>query len=138
MDRATSYNTKQREAIANYIISLGNTHTTAAGVVSHFRNSEFSVGRTTVYRHLDKLVQEGILRKYSIEGIAGACYQYVRPSLNEQKRLLLKCEDCGELLHLSSNVLEEIHRHIYEDHTFKVNTARTVFYGKCEACFNAK
>ena len=137
MNRPLSYNTKQREIILEYIVSLGNTHVRATQIVSHFGDKEISVGRTTIYRNLEKLAQEGKLRKYNVEGISGVCYQHVDDTVSEHKRLLLKCEDCGELIHLNCDALAEIHRHIYQDHTFKVNTAKTVFYGKCEACFNS-
>ena len=134
MKRPSSYNTKQREAVFEYIVSLGNTHVTAAQIVSHFEAEELSVGRTTIYRHIDKLTQDGKLRKYNVDGIVGACYQYITDNGEQQKKLLLKCEDCGELIHLECDELDEIHRHIYLDHTFKVNIAKTVFYGKCGAC----
>jgi Fe2+/Zn2+ uptake regulation proteins len=138
MNRPSSYNTKQREAVLEYIVSLGNTHITAAQVVGYFENEEAPVGRTTVYRNLEKLVQEGKLHKYNVDGIIGACYQYVNVSDGQQQHLLLKCEECGELIHLNCEVLDEIHLHIYQDHTFKVNPTKTVFYGKCEDCFSNK
>ena len=136
MKRPTNYQTKQREAIFAYIVSHGNTHVTAAQIVSHFANAETSVGRTTIYRHLDKLIREGRLRKYSVDGIGGACYQYISDNESRQP-LLLKCEGCGELTHLACGVLDEIHQHIYQDHTFKVNTTKTVFYGRCAVCLHS-
>jgi len=138
MKRPSSYNTKQHEAVLDYIVSLGNTHVTASQVVGYFENEEASVGRTTVYRNLEKLVQEGKLHKYNVDGIVGACYQYVNVSDGQHQHLLLKCEECGELIHLNCEVLDEIHLHIYQDHTFKVNPTKTVFYGKCEDCFSSK
>jgi Fe2+/Zn2+ uptake regulation proteins len=135
MKRPSSYNTKQREAVLAYVVSLGNTHVTAAQIVGHFQNEKIPVGRTTIYRQLEKLVRDKTLRKYRVDGIAGTCYQYAASDVEQQKHLLLKCEDCGELVHLSCDILDEIHRHIYQDHTFKVNTTKTVFYGKCETCF---
>ena len=135
MKRPSSYNTKQCEAVFEYIVSLGNTHVTAAQVVGFFEDKEASVGRTTVYRNLEKLVQEGKLRKYNVDGMIGACYQYINVNDRKQQHLLLKCEECGELIHLDCDMLDGIHLHIYQDHTFKVNPAKTVFYGKCEECF---
>ena len=135
MTRPLSYNTKQREAVLAYVISLGNTHVTAAQIVRHFQNAGISVGRTTIYRHLEKLVRDKKLRKYNVDGITGACYQYTDIDPKQQKHLLLKCEDCGGLVLLNCGVLDEIHRHIYKDHTFKVNVEKTVFYGKCQSCF---
>ena len=136
MKRPSSYNTKQREAVLAYIVSFGNTHVTAAQITSHFESEKISVGRTTIYRYLDKLVQDGKLRKYNVDGISGACYRYIDGNDEQQKRLVLKCEDCGELVQLNCDELNEINQHILQDHTFKVNPVKTVFYGKCGLCFH--
>jgi Fur family ferric uptake transcriptional regulator len=48
----------------------------------------------------------------------------------------LKCEECGALLHLECDLVNEIHRHILDRHTFQIDTTRTVFYGKCESCIS--
>jgi len=133
----SNYNTKQREAVVEYIISQGNRNISAGQIVSHFQGGELSVGRTTVYRHLDKLTQLGKLRKYNIDGISGACYQYIDDEKDIEKHLLLKCDNCGELIRLDCNVINEIHEHIYQEHTFQVNSAKTVFYGTCESCFKS-
>ena len=136
MKRSSNYNTRQREAVLEYIMSHGDTHVTVAQIVSHFMSEKYSIGRTTIYRHLDKLIREGKLRKYNVDGITGACYQYVNDVEIQQKHLLLKCEGCGELIHLDCDELNEIHQHIYRDHTFMVNTTKTVFYGKCGDCIH--
>ena len=134
MQRPSNYRTKQREAIYEYIVSLGNTHVSAVQIVSHFENETISVGRTTIYRHLDKLTQDGKLRRYSVDGISGYCYQYIDDMEEQQDHLLLKCEACGKLFHIDCMELNEIHRHIHQEHAFKVNTLKTVFYGKCASC----
>ena len=33
--------------------------------------------------------------------------------------------------------LEEIYRHIGDDHNFRINPKKTVFYGKCGKCQKA-
>lgn len=134
MKRPASYNTRQREAVIEYIVSLGDVHITAAQIVSHFHNKEISVGRTTVYRNIDKLIRAGKLQKYNVDGISGACYRYVSDNEKPCKQLLLKCESCGEFIRPECDELNEMHEHIYRAHTFKVNIAKTIFYGKCESC----
>ena len=134
MERPTSYNTKQRQAVFAYIVSRENSHVTAAEIVAHFAEEGVDVGRTTIYRHLHKLMESGSLRKCSVDGIAGACFQLAKSETDAAKQLLLKCEGCGALIHLDCHVLQGVHQHIYEDHMFKVNETRTVFYGQCEAC----
>ena len=134
MTRPIGYNTKQREAILNYIVSLENTHVTAAQITRHFEKEAVPIGKATIYRHLDKLTENGKLRRYVTDGISGACYQYVGSDDIGDAHLHLKCESCGELLHLECDALEDLERHVFNNHAFQVNTTKTVLYGMCDDC----
>ena len=134
MNRPANYNTKQREAVLAYVASLDGTHVTAAQVVEYFGNEEIPISRTTIYRHLDKLMEGGEVRKYTIDGITGACFQYVDKDAACQEHFHLKCECCGELLHLQCDTLEDVKSHVLDRHDFEVNTMKTVLYGKCRSC----
>ena len=76
MKRSASYHTKQRETIISYLSSLGSAHITAGSMAEYFNEQGISIGLTTVYRQLNKLIQKGLVRKFSVDGINGACYQY--------------------------------------------------------------
>jgi Fur family ferric uptake transcriptional regulator len=134
MKRSKNYNTKQRDAILDYIISLEGNHATAAQIVEYFIKKNVSIGRTTIYRHLDKLTQSGIVRRYTTDGISGACYQYVGDKEICHTHLHLKCESCGKLQHLECETLYEIEQHVLGRHAFKVNALKTVLYGQCDHC----
>ncbi|MDD4565586.1 MAG: transcriptional repressor [Eubacteriales bacterium] len=135
MNRPENYNTKQRKAIMNYVAALNGEHITAGQIMKHFDEKNFLIGLSTIYRHLDRLVESGKMRKYTLDGVSGACYQYI---IDEDIReyFHLKCEECGALLHLKCSMLDEIQQHVYEEHTFHINAMKTVFYGKCAECFN--
>ena len=134
MNRATNYKTKQREAILNYIISLHGNHVTAAQIVEHFDKEDVSIGRTTVFRHLEKLSKSGKIRRYITDGISGACYQNVSNGEDCHSHLHLKCEGCKELLHLKCETFSELENHVFDKHAFQVNALKTVLYGKCDVC----
>ena len=51
------YRTKQREEIISYLKTVPGKHVTAADVRSHFQDQAVSVGQTTIYRQLEKLVE---------------------------------------------------------------------------------
>ena len=70
-----SYNTKQRQIILDYLIKNDN-HTTAADIERHLALCGKKVGMATIYRYLNKLSDEGVVRKFSSE--SGACYQYIK------------------------------------------------------------
>ncbi len=133
MKRPANYRTKQREAILGYIVSLGGEHVTAARIAGHFAD-DAPIGRATIYRHLEKLTNSGKLRKFTADGVSGACYQYAEDDAGCHTHLHLKCECCGALMHLQCDTLGELQRHIYDKHAFEVNTSKTVLYGRCDSC----
>ena len=137
MNHSANYNTKQREAVLNYVISLDGVHVTAAQIVEYFEKEAVPIGRTTVYRQLDKLTESGKLRRYTTDGVSGACYQYAGNSANCPVHLHLKCESCGELLHLECGAFTELERHVFDEHAFQVNALKTVLYGRCYNCLQA-
>ncbi len=134
MSRPPYYKTRQSEFVLNYMASLNGNHATAAQIVEHFKNERLSVGRTTVYRLLDKLTETGNIRRYTTDGVSGFCYQYIGEQENCNTHLHLKCEGCGTLVHLECGALSDLERHMIVEHAFKIDAVKTVLYGHCENC----
>jgi Fur family ferric uptake transcriptional regulator len=131
--RSANYSTQQGRLILDYLVSLGDEHVTVNQIVQHFRKQKIPIGQTTIYRHLEKLYDNGIIRRYSLsEG--SACYQYIRNDKPCQEHFHLKCEICGELIHLECDLLDEIQKHVHKKHNFQINALKTVFYGTCDRC----
>jgi Fur family ferric uptake transcriptional regulator len=118
--------------------SLSGAHVTANQIQRHFEEAGTLVGLSTIYRQLEKLAADGRIRKYMTAGGASACYQYVDRSENCGSHFHLLCEDCGVLLHLDCDLLGEIERHLLASHDFQLDMLKTVFYGRCEKCRNAR
>ena len=130
-----AYRTKQREIILDYLKKCQDGHVTIDEVTDHLKNEGNRVGRTTIYRYMEKLADEGFLRKYYIEEGVGACYQYQGNSESAcRSHFHLKCVKCGRLFHVSCDFLQQIEEHLYEHHHFLVDNSKTVLYGICEDC----
>lgn len=140
MASGSNYKTKQREIMLSYLESRPGVHITAADVYDHFRAQGVTIGQSTVYRQLEKFVDEGILNKYILESGSSACFEYVGMSVHKKNETCFhcKCEKCGKLIHLKCEELEEIQKHLYSEHKFKLNPLRTVFYGMCNECLESK
>ena len=54
-----AYNTKQKEAVLTCLKEHSEGHVHAADIAEHLARSGSKVGLTTIYRRLDKLVEEG-------------------------------------------------------------------------------
>ncbi len=132
----SQYKTRQREALLSYLMSVPGKHVTAADVCAHFRGQNAAIGATTVYRHLESLVDEGLVNKYILDAGSPACFEYIGGCRNEVC-FHCKCEKCGVLLHLRCDELEGIGAHLAAHHGFTIDPMRTVFYGVCDACRGA-
>lgn len=136
MSSRARYNTKQREMLLGYLETVPGVHITAGDVCEYLKKQGASIGQSTVYRQLESLVDEGIINKYIIDGNSPACFEYVGADSHKDEGTCFhcKCEKCGRLIHLHCDELDGIHAHLYEEHRFKLDPMRTVFYGLCEDC----
>ena len=134
MKLSNEYNTKQKEKLIAFLIKNKNRHTNVQEISSYLAEEGSPVGTATIYRHLDRLVEQGVVRRYVFDGKSGACYQYIGEDGSCHEHFHLKCVSCGTLTHLDCDFLSGVNRHIYEHHGFTVNTSQTVFYGICPSC----
>jgi Fur family ferric uptake transcriptional regulator len=126
------YSTKQRSVIMELLKGSSN-HVTASDILRYLKEKDIKISTATVYRTLDKLEKEGVLKKMNLGDGLGACYQYMQNSECTQ-HFHLKCVECGELIHLSCQFLSEMEKHIFKEHAFTISASRTVIYGKCAKC----
>ncbi len=131
------YRTKQKEEILNYLISHKSCHVTADEITTHFAATGVKVGKSTVYRYLDRLVSQGVVRKYIIEEGVSACYQFIEDNACHQ-HFHLKCVGCGQLIHMECDYLDQVNQHILKEHGFHIDSCKTVLYGTCASCAAGK
>ena len=128
------YTTKQRTAILNFLKENSDRHIKASDVVAYMRENGIKIGTATVYRSLEKFEDEGLVRKFIVDEHTGACYQFAGTPAACHSHFHLKCTECGKLIHLSCEFLENMEKHIYDEHGFTVSSAKTVIYGVCAEC----
>lgn len=119
-----------------YLESIPGRHVTAAQVYEELKKQDCAIGNTTVYRYLERLVDEGMVNKYMIDANSPACFEFVGKQMHQGKGSCFhcKCEKCGKLIHLHCEELEMIASHLQKEHQFTLDPLRTVFYGSCEEC----
>jgi Fur family ferric uptake transcriptional regulator len=135
--RPANYRTRQGDRILEYLRSLGDSHVTVTQITRHFADMEEHIGQTTIYRRLEKLAEEGAVRKYVLSDGNSACYQYVDTHALCREHFHLVCETCGALIHADCDFLDEIQAHLLREHDFHINTLKTVLYGTCKTCLSA-
>lgn len=129
------YKTKSKQLLLEYLRSTAGRHVTVQEICDYFKAQGQAIGTTTVYRQLERFVEEGVVNKYLLEGSNAAYFEYVNQEIcGENTCFHCKCERCGKLIHMHCGEMEEIQRHIFAHHGFQLDPVKTVFYGVCEAC----
>lgn len=136
MNQKNIYKTSQKKVVLDYLESHPNIHVSANEIYQALKAEGVRIGLTTVYRHLDKLAQDGIVVKSIVDENTPACFEYTGHSHhhNEQVCYHCKCIGCGKLIHLHCDEVQKLEEHINHEHGFKIMPSRTVFFGLCEAC----
>lgn len=93
--------------------------------------------KSSLYRHLAELCDEGTVRKYRSDTQSAYVYQYVGCG-DCCHHFHLKCVSCGALIHLECAVSQELLSHIRSDHGFRVDSGRSILYGTCEVCVRGR
>ena len=140
MTEKKEYRTKQKAEILACLEAQSAGHLTAAELLQALNARGTHIGAATVYRQLERLEAQGLVRRYALDDRGSACWQYTGDSETAkdcQTHFHLKCTKCGTLFHLDCEHLNEIAHHVAADHGFRIDPARTVFYGICAVCANA-
>ncbi len=130
----TTYNTKQKKIISDFLSKNTAKQYTCDEISEILKNEGTPVGKTTVYRYVEKLVSEGKLRKITGGNSKSAQYQYIDERMDCNSHMHLKCLKCGEFIHLGCDFLNNVSEHIYEHHRFRIDNSRSVLYGLCDKC----
>lgn len=131
-----TYKTKQAEMILTCLKSIPNQHVTANDVRHYFLNKNLSISTATIYRQLEKMVDEGILMKYIVDNTNSACFAYVDEKENTvvPMQYHFKCLSCGKIIHIQCKEIDHLQQHVLNEHGFSLDPQRLVFYGTCQAC----
>lgn len=129
MPAKTRYKTRQRELVASCLASNAGRYLTIDEVLAFITAEGERIGRTTVYRALETMAQDGSALKASIPG-GEASYRFAEESVAGQ----LVCLHCGNASPLDCHMARDLAEHVYEHHGFQMDPARTVLYGLCQRC----
>ena len=102
-----------------------------------FVEKRSGIGRTTVYRGLERLQKEGaVLKVPSVEG-APAQYRFIRDEERKNYGKLV-CLECGHTIPLQCGCIDHFVGHVLDEHGFEIDQSRTIFYGYCDSCRRLK
>ena len=122
------YNTKQKDLILSVIKKQSGEFV----VKDIYDKLNGKVGLTTIYRLVDKLVEEKQISK-SIGKDKNTYYQYLETCQHEN-HFFLKCELCGKIDHIDCDCIKDLSNHIIKEHNFKLDKSNIIINGICKNC----
>lgn len=131
---SSTYNTKQKQLILGLLTDNKEKQFTCEEIEEKLKEKGTPVGKTTVYRYLISMQNEGKVRKFKSEHGKSATFSFIENTEECKRHLHLKCLSCGEFTHLDCEVMKEVNTHLIKDHHFIIDNSKTVIYGLCEKC----
>lgn len=125
------YNTKQKQTLKDFFKNNKDKQYSINEITDTI--SQNNIGKSTIYRLIDKMTEEGSIRRFRGEG-KSVLYQYVGEHHECDSHFHLKCVDCGLLVHLECDYMRNLNEHITTHHKFDIDTSKTILYGVCSKC----
>ena len=127
------YNTRQKRELQKFLMERSMQHFSVDEVVFELRDRGEKVGRSTVYRYLEQLAEQGSVRKYqSVQGVTQ--YQHVENADACGAHFHMMCSKCGDLLHVDCKLMGTLCAHLMDDHGFELDPRETIMVGICQKC----
>jgi len=97
------------------------------------RGESRRVGRATVYRTLNKFVEAGLLRSFTLGGRTVYEHDYGYPQHDH-----LYCSECQRLFEFQSDELIRLRDEVARKAAFRVTGHRFIVTGVCDDCTRAR
>jgi Fur family ferric uptake transcriptional regulator len=120
--------TRQRLLVAEKLARAGR-QLTADQLYGRLRRRDPRIGRATVFRTLETLVETGVARRLEQDGHV---YAYV--ACQPEHHHHLACTSCGRVEEIDEAYVRPIAKRVAEDRGFAIDDARLDFYGRCARC----
>ncbi|MBE5958174.1 MAG: Fur family transcriptional regulator [Lachnospiraceae bacterium] len=130
------YNTEQKKCIIQFLSDNCNASYTIEELIANLEkcdNISKAPGRSTVYRLMNKLVEEGIVKRF-IKGHSRHFYYQIMESTNCHEHIHMKCTSCGKLFHMADDETTKLLNEILTSSHFTVDRDETTLYGTCDNC----
>ena len=122
----SSYNTHQRSGIISFFEEHKDSSYTSEELLALLTD----IPKSTLYRLLSKLKEEGIITESGNEG-RSALYRYQGRGCPEHMHI--RCRECGKTEHLEEETTKLIEKLVASDSGFEALNS-TIFEGICEEC----
>ena len=144
-----SYNTNQKKLIVDFLKNNAEKQYTIEELAENITSSPTEVfegdeaeqssqsapkiGKSTIYRLINKMVEEGSVRRTVKGNSRQFLYQYA--DIEECKfHLHMKCRECGKLFHMDDEKSKKLMDMLHDGNGFDLDMRETLLMGTCEKC----
>lgn len=127
------YNTEQKKLLLEFLEENHDSAYTIEEITQELKSRGASVGKSTVYRLMTRLVEEKRVKRQLADGSRKAIYR-ITLDAHCHNHLHLQCIKCGKVLHLDEEVSDKLLDTVRQLNDFSVSEEDTVLMGKCASC----
>ncbi len=127
------YNTEQKKLLLDFLEKNHDSAYTIEEITNELKSRGATVGKSTVYRLMTRLVEEKRVKRQLSDGSRKAIYRITLDS-HCHNHLHLQCIKCGRVLHLDEEVSDKLLDTVKQINDFSVSEEDTVLMGKCADC----
>ena len=131
------YSTRQKRELLSFLKNHDLQHYSVDDLVFEMLQQGEKIGRSTVYRFLETLAEQGTVRKYQ-NSRGMTLYQHVEHSADCDAHFHMMCRECGRLFHVSCDLMASLANHISSHHHFCIDPRETTLVGVCARCMNGQ
>ncbi len=130
----TEYKTRVRSALFEFLQDNPDRGFTAIDLLTYLQLNIEGVNKTTVYRNLDRLCEQGTIYKYREPEHEGWFYQYSEEHTHCNTHMHGKCSKCGKLFHIEDDFINEFEDNVMKTYGLKIDFGKTLIIGVCQDC----
>lgn len=127
-----SYQTEQKRQLLHFLHENKTKQYTIDEMISHM-DSENMPGKSTIYRLMKQLVEEGKVKRCNKNNSRQFVYQLLDGECCSM-HFHLQCENCGKLFHLQEEETRQVQYFLHLKKNFDIDIGRSLFLGICENC----
>ncbi|MGI5069766.1 transcriptional repressor [Treponema pectinovorum] len=129
-----SYKTKTSDLIYQFVKSKFEKGFTAFELLEFLKENGLNVNKTTVYRNLDKLTEQGLLIRHKSSLHDGFIYQNTEEKENCHEHIHFQCSKCASVMHLTDKNTVAYIKSLSKTMGLEIDLDNSTLNGLCPKC----
>ena len=126
-----SYQTQQKRMLLDFLKENSQTPLSIEQIAAGL-TGENAPGKSTVYRLINRLVEEGAVRRFAKGNSRHFVYQLL-DCRDCADHMHCRCVSCGKLFHMNHQLSKDMER-LLAAGGFSLDTGKTTLLGTCKGC----